>query len=97
MEQGITFTKAVQTNKELKTAMVYIRREPINQINEMRASMISPQPLLQRKAMGAPNEQSMQSNAASSTTGSMLDLNQLLQNIGTRAGQTTNNFFNLFE
>ena len=41
--------------------------------------------------------QLLQSTATSSTAGSMLEQNQLLQSIGARADPITNNYANLFE
>ena len=43
------------------------------------------------------SSQLLQSTATSSTAGSMLELNQPLQSIGTRADPITNNYPNLFE
>ena len=67
-EHDIPCTKAVDTNKELETAMVYIRRQLTNRIKDIRAAMKSLQPLLQSKATGPPSAHSMQQRAASADT-----------------------------
>ena len=54
-DHGIPCTKFVDTNKDLETAMEYIRRELTNRIKDIRAP-----PLLQSKATGPPSAHSMQ-------------------------------------
>ena len=45
-EHDIPCTRAVDANEELDTAMVYIRRQLTNRIKDIRAAMMSLQPLL---------------------------------------------------
>ena len=67
-EHDIPCTRAVNTNEELDTAMVYIRRELTNRIKDIRAqpllqSKATGQSLLQSKATGPPSTHSMQQRA----------------------------------
>ena len=62
-EHDIPCTKVVDTNKELETAMEYIRRQLTNRIRDIRA-----QPLLQSKATGPPSAHSKQQRAVSADT-----------------------------
>ena len=67
-EHDIPCTKAVDTNKELETAMVYIRRQLINRIRDIRAAMKSLQPLPQSKATRPPSAHSIQQGAVPEDT-----------------------------
>ena len=62
-EHDIPCTKVVDTNKELETAMEYIRRQLTNRIKDIRA-----QPLLQSKAPAPPSVHPMQQRAVSADT-----------------------------
>jgi len=62
-EHDITCTEVVDTNKELETAMVYIRRQLTDRIKDIRT-----QPLLQSKATGPRSAHSMQQRAVSADT-----------------------------
>jgi hypothetical protein len=62
-EHDIPCTKVVDTNKELETAMVYIRRHLTNRIKDIRAQL-----LLQSKATASPSAHSMQQRAVSADT-----------------------------
>ena len=64
-EHGIPLTSAIKNNKELDTAMVYIRRQLINRINDIRASMLSLKPVLQSNPTRSPSAHSMQQGSAS--------------------------------
>ena len=48
--------------------MVYIRRQLINRIKDIRAAMMSLQPLLQSMATGPPSAHSMQQRSVSADT-----------------------------
>ena len=67
-EHDIPCTRAVDTNEELDTAMVYIRRQLTNRIKDIRAAMMSLQPLLQSKATGPPSAHSTQQRPVSADT-----------------------------
>ena len=62
-EHDIPCTKAVDTNKEIDTAMVYIRRQLTDRIKDIRA-----QPLPQSKATGSPSTHSMHPRAGIADT-----------------------------
>jgi len=62
-EHHIPCTRAVNTNNEIETAMVYIRRQLTDRIKDIRA-----QPLPQNKATGSPSAHSMQQRAVSADT-----------------------------
>ena len=67
-DHGIPCTKVVDTNKKLETAMMYIRRQLTNRIKDIRAAMMSLQPLLQSKATAPPSAHSMQQLPVSADT-----------------------------
>ena len=67
-EHDIPFTRVLNNNEELDTAMVYIRRQLTNRIKDIRAAMMSLQPLLQSKATGPPSAHSMQQRSVSADT-----------------------------
>ena len=67
-DHGIPCTKVVDTNKELDSAMEYIRRQLTNRIKEIRASTKSIQPLRQSKATGPPSAHCMQQRSVPADT-----------------------------
>ena len=67
-DHDIPCIKAVDSNKELDAAMVYIRGQLIDRIKNIRAARLSIQPLLQSNATSSTSGHSMQQRSASVDT-----------------------------
>ena len=67
-EHDIPCTRVVDNNKELETAMMYIRQQLTNRIKDIRAATMSLQPLLQSKTTAPPSAHSMQQLPVSADT-----------------------------